>query len=60
MRGYTFRMKFLLWVTLIAAAAGFAYWLRSWRRRRAQRQRASDERLAALMAELQDRKRTKP
>jgi hypothetical protein len=53
-------MKLLLWTVLIAAAAGIAYWLRSWRRRHAERQRAAEQRLAALMAEVQASKRSKP
>jgi predicted negative regulator of RcsB-dependent stress response len=53
-------MKLLFWIVLIAAAAGFTYWLRSWRRRQAERQRAAEQRLAALMAEVQASKRSNP
>jgi hypothetical protein len=44
-------MKAVIWVFAIAAAAGFAYWLRHWERRRADFKRASEERSAAFMAE---------
>lgn len=44
-------MKVIAWLALIAAAAGFAYWLWSWRRRWLERKRASEERFASFMAE---------
>lgn len=44
-------MNALFWFLLVAAAAGFVYWLRSWQRREAERQRASEERLASFMAQ---------
>jgi cytochrome b subunit of formate dehydrogenase len=48
---YTFRMKLVTWLLFIAAVTAFAYGLIRWRRRRAELQRASEERFAALMAE---------
>lgn len=44
-------MKLLFWVMLLAAAGGFAYWLQSWRRRQAERERAAEQRLASFMAQ---------
>ena len=43
-------MKFVAWMLLIAAIVGLVYWFRSWRRREEERQRASEQRLAALMS----------
>jgi hypothetical protein len=44
-------MKQIFWLLVIAAAAGFAYWVRSWRRRWMERKRASQERFATFMAQ---------
>ena len=44
-------MKAVIWVFVIAAIAGFAYWFWSWRGRRAELKRASEERFAAFMAQ---------
>jgi hypothetical protein len=33
MRRYTFCMKALFWIVLIAGAAGCVYWWRRWRQR---------------------------
>ena len=44
-------MREVVWVLAIAAAGGFAYWLWSWRRRRAELKRASEERFASFMAQ---------
>lgn len=44
-------MKLLFWVLVIAAAAGFAYWLRSWRRRQEEREQAAEQRLAEFMVQ---------
>lgn len=43
-------MQQVVWLLALAAAAGFAYWLRSWRRRHAELRRASEERFASFMA----------
>jgi TolA-binding protein len=51
MRGYTFRMKLLFWLLVIAAGAGLALWWRSWQRRHAERSRAAEERAASFMAQ---------
>lgn len=44
-------MKLLFWLLVIAVVAGFAYWLQSWRRRQAERERAAAERLASFVAQ---------
>ena len=44
-------MREVVWVLALAAAGGFAYWLWSWRRRRAVLKRASEERFASFMAQ---------
>jgi cytochrome c-type biogenesis protein CcmH/NrfF len=59
MRRYTCRMTSLLWLVPVVAAAGLAFWLQRWRRRQAERQRAAEERFAAMMAEVLS-KRNKP
>jgi hypothetical protein len=59
MSGYTFRMELVVWVFLLAVAAGFAHWYMRWRRRRAELKRAAEERLAALMAEAMAQARKK-
>jgi hypothetical protein len=51
MRRYTFRMKALFWIVLIAGVAGCAYWWRRWRQREDERERAAEQRFAALMAQ---------
>jgi TolA-binding protein len=52
MRRYTFRMKALFWIVLIAGAAGCAYWWRRWRQREDERERAAEQRFAAAMAQV--------
>jgi hypothetical protein len=44
-------MKALVWLVALGVAAGFAYWLWSWRRRWTERKRASEERFASFMAQ---------
>jgi hypothetical protein len=44
-------MKLPFWFLAAAAVAGFVFWLRSWRRRQAERERAAEERLASFMAQ---------
>jgi hypothetical protein len=44
-------MKPVVWLFVIAAAAGLAYWFRNWRGREAERKRASEERFASFMAQ---------
>jgi hypothetical protein len=51
MSRYTFCMKLVVWLVMLAAAAGLAYWYWSWRRRWAERKRASEERFATFMAQ---------
>jgi CO/xanthine dehydrogenase Mo-binding subunit len=51
MCGYTFCMKLVVWLLVLAAAAVLAYSLVKWRRRRAELKRRSEERYATLMAE---------
>jgi hypothetical protein len=51
MSRYTFCMKPVIWLVVLAAAGGFAYWYWSWRRRWAERKQASEERFATFMAQ---------
>jgi hypothetical protein len=51
MRRYTFRMKALFWILLLAGAAGCAYWWRRWRQREDERERAAEQRFAAFVAQ---------
>jgi hypothetical protein len=51
MSRYTFCMKLVVWLVMLAAAGGLAYWYWSWRRRWAGRKRASEERFSAFMAQ---------
>ena len=44
-------MKALLWLLFIATVAGCAYWLRRWRQREGERERAAEQRFAALMTQ---------
>ena len=44
-------MKAVIWVLLLGSAVGLGYWFWSWRGRRAQLTRASEERFAAFMAQ---------
>ena len=44
-------MKQLIWVLVLAIAAGVGYWLLHLRRRGAERERASEERFASFMAQ---------
>jgi hypothetical protein len=48
---YTFRVKILTWLIVAAALAAIGYMIRAWRRRWEERERASEERLAALVAQ---------
>jgi HAMP domain-containing protein len=48
---YTFRMKVLTWLLVFAALGVLGYAIRNWRNRWLERQRAAEERFAALMAE---------
>lgn len=41
----------MTWVLVLAVIAAAAFWFMRWQRRRAERERASEERFAALMAE---------
>jgi hypothetical protein len=50
MSRYTFCMKLAAWILVIAAIAGLVYWFRGWRSRQAERQRASEQRFAALLS----------
>jgi hypothetical protein len=49
--GYTFRVKMLTWLLVAAAVAILAYVIRTWRRRWEEHRRASEERLAAFIAQ---------
>jgi hypothetical protein len=51
MSRYTFCMKAIVWLGVLAAAAGFAYWTWRLRRRWAERKRASEERFASFLAQ---------
>jgi HAMP domain-containing protein len=53
---YTFRVKFVLWLLVLAAIGVFGYAIWSWRRRWQERERASQERFAAFMAEARPKK----
>jgi hypothetical protein len=44
-------MKQVVWLAAAATAAGFAYWVWRWRRRWAERKRASEERYASFVAQ---------
>ena len=44
-------MKLVAWLVMLAVAGGLAYWYWSWRRRWAERKRASEERFATFMAQ---------
>jgi hypothetical protein len=44
-------MKQVIWLVVLAAAGGLAYWYWSWRRRWTERKRASEERFASFMAQ---------
>jgi len=49
--GYTFLVKLIGWLLLIAAAAGVAVAFWRWRRREEERRRAAKERLRSFMAQ---------
>jgi len=49
--GYTFRMKALTWLLVLAAIGVLGYALWNWRLRFLERQRAAEERLAAFVAQ---------
>jgi uncharacterized iron-regulated membrane protein len=55
--GYTFRVTLGLWLLALAAIGVFGYGVWTWRRRWQERQRASEERLAAFIAEAKPNKR---
>ena len=44
-------MKAVIWVFVLGATSGFAYWLWNWRQRRAELKRVSEERFANFMAQ---------
>ena len=44
-------MQAVIWVFVLGATAGLAYWFWSWSRRRADLKRASEERFASFMAQ---------
>jgi len=48
---YTFRMKGLLWLVVIAALAGVAWMIARWRRQWLERQAAAEARLASFIAQ---------
>jgi hypothetical protein len=52
MRRYTFPMKTLLWLLVIGSIAGIAVWFWKARGRMRERERASEERFAAMMAQV--------
>ena len=52
-------MKSLMWVLAIAALVALAYGIVSWRRRRAEVERAAEQRSAAFMAEMMAATRAK-
>jgi hypothetical protein len=52
MRGYTFRMRLLLWFTVIGAIGGIALWFWKARERWKDKQRESEQRFAEMMAQL--------
>ena len=49
-------MKFVIWLLVLAAIGVFGYAIWSWRRRWQERERASQERFAAFMAEARPKK----
>ena len=53
-------MKLVIWLLVLAAIGVFGYAIWSWRRRWQERERASQERFAALMAEARPRKTEHP
>jgi len=57
---YTFCMKWVIWLLGAAAIGVFAYGLVVWRRRSEALRRASEERSAALMAEVMAATRSRP
>jgi len=59
MSRYTFRMKQVVWLIVVVIAGALAFWLWNWRGRRAALKRASEERLASLMAETMAAARSK-
>ena len=49
---YTFCMKLVIWLAVIAAIAVLVYGIVKWRRRREELEQASEQRTAAFMAEM--------
>jgi hypothetical protein len=49
--GYTFRMKFFVWLVILGAIGAIGYLLWKWRERWAEHKRASEERLAMFIAQ---------
>src|ERR1044071_7145856 len=49
--GYTFRMKYMVWLLALGIAAGFAYWIWTALRRVEARRRASEGRFASFRAQ---------
>lgn len=50
--GYTFRMKMLTWLLVLAAIGVFGYALWIWRRRWLEHRRGTEERLASFVAKV--------
>jgi hypothetical protein len=51
MRGYTFRMKQMVWLIALGVAAGMGYWIWLASKRYSERKRAAEERFASFMAQ---------
>jgi hypothetical protein len=49
--GYTFRMKYMIWLIALGIAAGLGYWIWLASRRWEERKRAAEERFASFMAQ---------
>ena len=58
--GYTFRVTVIIWLAALAAVGAFGYAIWTWRRRWQERQRASEERFAAFIAEAKPKKTEAP
>src|ERR1041384_8228080 len=57
---YTFCMKIVIWLLGVAAIGVFVYGLVKWRRRSEELRRASEERSAAMMAEVMAAAKSRP
>lgn len=60
MCGYTFCMKYVVWLLAAAVIGALVYSLVKWRRRSEELRRASEERSAALMAEVMAAAKSRP